>query len=91
MEMRIDINGKKHTMGQWIYRVEEMFAQALKRFNDVDDEKEAIGNLIGALEKRIAKLEASLRCSRCGGSGTITMRDGDLDECPDCMGSGIKV
>lgn len=38
----------------------------------------------------LAKLRRATDCSRCSGSGTITDRHGDLDECPDCRGTGAK-
>lgn len=46
---------------------------------------------IKRLEKRVVILENNLKCSRCCGGGSITLRDGELDECPDCMGGGLKI
>lgn len=44
---------------------------------------------IAALEKEVSRLSALLECGRCRGSGTITDRNGELDECPICHGEPL--
>lgn len=43
-----------------------------------------------AIDEELARLYAEIRCQTCGGSGTITDRNGDLDECPECRGEGAR-
>ncbi len=58
------------------------------RIARAENVKEMARMLDTATARLREEIDRATGCQRCDTSGTITDRNGDLDECPECQGTG---